>query len=703
VIDGELNDELWNRASDLDEHFTTYSPVNGDRLPERTRVWISNDTENIYFAFYCHDSQPDQIKNSITSHDDIWNDDWIGFNLDPIGNKNYGYVLVTNPLGIQADIYDSPVTGSDGSPDYVWYSAGKILQDGYSVEIQMPLKNFNYRSGKNVEMNVIFERKVTRLSLAASWPAVPVGQTFFAGMSKIVFPEIEKQLKIQAIPSFTYNNSWDRINPDSWSAGSDNSELGITAKYGITSTISAEATYNPDFSHIESDAFQVLINQRYPIYYCEKRPFFMETRNTFNIAGGDLEGKNMLSAVHTRNIVDPLWGAKISGGSNRWSFGVLASGDEWPGREFSFDIDGTSSNPSQDEIATYLVGRAKCNLKGENHIGAIATDREFDGGYNRVIGTDMNLRLGDGNHWIRSNLLSSYSKDENTSAKSNGVAANLAYNYKAHFVEFSTDYEYIDSDFDMATAFIQRTGLSKMSGTAGLNFYPEGDKFSWINKIKPLVYGNILQDLVTKEYDYTHKEGVNFYFIKQGSLRAEYQWFSEFWIWESLSGGFFNTYGQVQLTNWLRIYANLNTGDRIYYSTTDPFVGKGISTDLQLTLQPDEKLSQLLQYQYQDLFRKDNDQKMYAVDIFISNTTYQLNRYLFLRAILQYDSYLETILIDALASYELIPGTVLQIGYGSLYKNVSWQNEQWTSGHPLSDYYNTNQSVFAKVSYLFQY
>lgn len=77
IIDGELNDKAWDRLADVDEYFTTYSPINGNILPAKTQVWISNDEENIYFAFYCHDSEADKIKGSITKHDNIWNDDWI--------------------------------------------------------------------------------------------------------------------------------------------------------------------------------------------------------------------------------------------------------------------------------------------------------------------------------------------------------------------------------------------------------------------------------------------------------------------------------------------------------------------------------------------------------------------------------------------------------------------------------------------------
>jgi len=701
-IDGELTDQAWDRLPDIDGFFTTYSPVNGDQLPERTKVWISNDKENIYFAFYCYDSRPELIKNTLTKHDDIWNDDWIGFNLDPLGNKTFGYVLVSNPIGIQADIFDSPTGGSDDAPDYVWYSAGKLCEDGYVVEIQFPLRNFKYNSGKNVEMNIIFERKITRLGVAASWPAVPVGQTFFAGMSKIIIPEIDSHLTLQAIPSLTYSNAWTRKEPDSWNRGDDRTELGITSKISITSRISLEGTYNPDFSHVESDAFQVLINQRYPIYYSEKRPFFMEAANIFSIAGGNLGGKNLLSAVHTRNIVDPMWGAKLTGETGKWVFGFMSAGDQFPGREFSMDAEGQETNPFQGKIATYSIGRIKYVMSGENQIGTIITDKEFAGGFNRVAGIDLNLRLGEGNHWLRSNFLGSHTKDEFTLESNTGVASNVAYSYLGRRIEFRSDYEFIGTGFNMATAFIKRTGLSKFSGMLWVNLYPEKEGYLWIKKITPLVYGNILRDLGSGEYDNIWKTGLNFSFIRQGTRRIEYQRFREFWGGKSFTGGFFNTFGQAQITNWVRTYLQLNAGARIYYSEVDPSAGTGISAKVQVTFQPNDKFTQQFQYELQNLFTKYGHEKIYDVNIYIFNTTYQVNRHLFLRAILQFDSSRETLLGDALVSYELVPGTVLQLGYGSLSKKLFWEDDHWVTNSTSKEYYHSNQSVFFKLSYLFQ-
>src|SRR6185436_1737993 len=107
------------------------------------------------------------------------------------------------------------------------------------------------------------------------------------------------------------------------------SDVGLSAKYGITSSITLDATLNPDFSQVESDAFQVQVNQRFPIFFSEKRPFFLEGLGLFNLFGTN-RGFNLRSAAHTRQIVDPSWGAKQTGTDGHLAFGVLETSDDTP-------------------------------------------------------------------------------------------------------------------------------------------------------------------------------------------------------------------------------------------------------------------------------------------------------------------------------------------------------------------------------------
>ena len=275
VIDGVLDDEAWKLGPIVDDIFITYNPHYGDVLPKKTRVWMAHDPDNLYFAFYCHDSEPGKIKTSVTKRDNLWNDDWVGLGLDTGGNRQSLYELFVNPSGMQGDLFNTPASGENGAPDWVWYSQGKIVNDGYIVEIKLPLKSIRFKNGKNVEMNVLFWRRISRLGLSGSWPALEPGQGMFNSATKVVFEKLDRQLKLEFLPSITTSSIWDRQNPAAWSDADKSTEFGISAKYGITSAVTAEVTINPDFSQVESDEFQVVVNRRYPIFYSEKRPFFM--------------------------------------------------------------------------------------------------------------------------------------------------------------------------------------------------------------------------------------------------------------------------------------------------------------------------------------------------------------------------------------------------------------------------------------------
>ena len=80
-----------------------------------------------------------------------------------------------NPLGIQGDILTTPSAGENTAPDFVWESAGQRTEQGYDVEIRIPLTTIRFKSGPEVGMGVLFWRRVSRLGMSASWPAVPAG------------------------------------------------------------------------------------------------------------------------------------------------------------------------------------------------------------------------------------------------------------------------------------------------------------------------------------------------------------------------------------------------------------------------------------------------------------------------------------------------------------------------------------------------
>lgn len=693
-IDGVLDDDAWQSGPMIDGYFNTYNPLYGEKLPQRTAIYLAYDPDNLYFAFYCYDTEPEKIKTSITKHDNTGSDDWIGFAIDTCGSKQFAYEFFINPDGMQGDGYMSASTGEDGSPDYIFDTAGKVVTDGYIVEMRLPLKNFRFVSGKDVAMNILFWRRISRLSMSGSWPETTAELSFMDSMGKIIYGELNNQLLLEVLPSVTYGAIWDRETPEQWSSADDNLDFGVTMKYGITSSITADFTYNPDFSQIESDSFQILANQRYPIFYSEKRPFFMEAGNIFDVAGEGNGDCNMYTIFNTRNIVDPEWGFRVSGEAGKFAFGILGAGDEWPGRDYGKGED-TNPNLGKDEL--YLGGRVKYNINDSNYIGTVFTSTDFAGGYNRVIGGDINWFIG--GMYFSANFLQSFSKDMGAQVETNGSAWTGALNYSSKPFSGYLIWEHMGKDFRMDTAFYQRENIDRYMVYLGPNFYLNNENLSWIKRINPFLWGYYIHDLVTGEDDYFYMGCLRVFLTKQAQARIDFRGFREYWNGIQLNGNAVRFQGQIQWTNWLRNSGFLKIGDASYYDDVNPVIGDQIYLDIDATIQPNDKFTQYFDYRYQQMTSKIDDSELYNVSIFQSESTYQFNEHLFFRGLIQYDSYRKIVLTDLLLSYQLNPQTVFHLGYGSLHEKLSWRDEQWMNPDELAEYYQTSQSIFLKGSY----
>jgi uncharacterized protein DUF5916/cellulose/xylan binding protein with CBM9 domain len=305
VIDGVLDDEVWNQEPLPLDAWVSYNPLRGDTMPTglRTEVRIAYDDRNIYFAFHCFDSEPDRIRTTISRRDNAFNDDWIAMSLDSVGTGQTAYHLFVNPSGVQMDALNTTASGEQFDADMVWYSVGKVTTDGYVVELALPLQTIRFAGADDVRMGIVFFRKISRLGISYSWPAMPPGQWVFDAPGHLHFANLKQPPLREILPSATYAINQSRRTFADWGGPLRKGNLGASGKFGVTSNVTFDGTINPDFSQVESDAFQVQLNQRFPIFYSEKRPFFMEGMGLFNIAGTGGDG-NMRTAVHTRRIVD---------------------------------------------------------------------------------------------------------------------------------------------------------------------------------------------------------------------------------------------------------------------------------------------------------------------------------------------------------------------------------------------------------------
>jgi len=690
-IDGDLNENIWSKAP-ISEDFLTYMPVYGEKLGQETKVWMAYNSENLYFAFKCYDNEPAKIKTSISQRDRMFSDDWVAVLIDAMGNKQTSYEFYVNPNGIQGDNLNSAITGTDLAPDFVWESAGRITAEGYQVEIRIPLESIRFKSGKEVKMGILLLRNISRLGIGATWPRTEPGQTDFNFMAAAIYKDLEYGLKLDVLPNFTYSRNVEREDADNWGKSDVSRNIGVSVKYGISSAMTAEATIKPDFSQVESDAFQVEVNQRYPIFYSEKRPFFMEGMDIFDF--GIINDGMMIASVHTRHIVDPGWAAKLSGSSGRMNFALLAANDQAPGQAWEGDV-----NPDEGKNAFWGIARSKYNLGSDNSLGILYTSRYFAGTSNNVLGVDFQYRpFKDAR--INAAYLYTRAKESPGAQDKNGNGFNAMFQYFVPRLLAWATYELYDDNFTMNSAFMNRTSISRAQVYLGPNFYIKTKAAAWFRRIQPYAQYSWLHDLDTGIDDTYWRLGFDMYFTRRGFFRFEYLIEKEAWLGQLFNKNYLFTIGTLQPYKWLNISVHYRWGDQIYYHPVEPYLGTGHQIGFELTFQPNIKLNLGFEFFHEELYRKTDDQKLYAVDIFNLQTTYQFNKYFFIRGAVRYDNYQDKLLTDLLASFTLIPGTVLHLGYGSLYERKEWLNNQWVPGQ--GSLVNMKNGLFFKVSYLWQ-
>lgn len=691
TIDGNIHEPLWQNCK-VDTHFITYNPAFGDTLAQHTIVHLAYDPEHLYFAFECFDDEPDKIKTSISQRDRIFSDDWIGFSLDALGNKQSSYDFFINPNGIQADIFTT-TSGEDIAPDWVWESAGRLIDNGYQVEVSIPLRSIRFTGGQESLMGILFWRKISRFGKSGAYPKIEPSQSALAVRMPVVYKNLYYKRQMEVLPSFTYSSQAEHETPKIWGDSNVEKNLGVSAKLALTSSINLHATYHPDFSQVESDAYQVEVNQRYPIFFSEKRSFFMEAGGLFNVAatGGD---NMMVTAVHTRKIIDPNMGGRITGSAGQSSFGVLVADDAAPGKSLDDE-----ENVLEGKTAQVAIARYKYSFGSDNYAGLIYSGRELADGYNRVGGADFQYRYKD-QHNFAAAFLSSASKEPVDLQKKDGYASMINYLYASKKLAIWSSLEHYGTGFNMETAFYQRTAFNRATVYVGPNFYPNEKKYPWIRRINPFIFTYLLHDLETRKDDILVVLALRSFWTRQGMVRLDYISLKEYWKIQSFDQYLWRAMANAQATKWLNFNARISQGKTIYYDEENPYLGDGFSYSLGLTLQPNTKFTQSFDLFHETFHEPVSGRKEYEITIINSRTTYQFNKYFFLRGILRYQDYDKKLLTDFLASFTFIPGTVLYVGYGSLYEQKDWQKNEWIDNR--GRYMESFRSFFFKASYLWR-
>ncbi|HEY9284382.1 MAG TPA: DUF5916 domain-containing protein [Pyrinomonadaceae bacterium] len=432
VIDGKLDDEVWKSAAVLTNFYQT-RPGDNIAPSQPTDVLVGYDAKTLYVAFRAKD-EPGKVRATVPKRDNIWEDDYVGMMLDTFNDQRKAYALFFNPLGVQADGILTEGMGEDYSPDLVMESKGEVTDAGFTVEIAIPFKSLRYTAGKDKNWGAHFFRRIKRFNNEQdSWMPISRDKSgFLSQAGKLAGLEgLATERTLELIPSLTVSQTSRRVrtispwfvdaNPGVTDPGrivNKPVELdpGLTMKLGITPTVTLDAAFNPDFAQVEADALVNTANQRFPIFFEEKRPFFLEGKDIF---------QTQIAAVHTRTIVDPDAAVKLTGKQGRNTFGLLLASDNAPGNfteedrhakreELDFLRRAPGANESPESFAARLreaqsvedrfnqfldknayVGilRLKRDIGKENSVGLLATTYNFIERHNHVGGFDARFRL----------------------------------------------------------------------------------------------------------------------------------------------------------------------------------------------------------------------------------------------------------------------------------------------------------------------
>lgn len=389
TVDGELDDIQWQQAKQLELKFVTY-PFENTRAPVTTRVKIFENGDTLYVAFIAKDPEVENISAFYRDRDGIWSDDLVGIKLDTFNDSRLAYQFFVNPLGIQADGIQNEMTGRESdSWDGIWQSAGKIVADGYQVEMAIPLRILNFKEGSENKVwgaeLVRFYPRADRLRIS-NMPLDWNNACNLCQMGSITgFKQAKQGKNLALVPTLVLGKGQSRDLEDNveWE-NSDNKEISLDVKWGITPEISLQATLNPDFSQVEADVAQLSINDTFALFFDEKRTFFLENSDYFS---------SNYNLVYTRNVGAPDYGAKVTGRIDQHTFGFFVANDESTTLLVPGNLGSSIANFEQESLNLAL--RYRYDFSEQLSVGWTNTLRDAEGYYNYVNGIDAKYQLTD--------------------------------------------------------------------------------------------------------------------------------------------------------------------------------------------------------------------------------------------------------------------------------------------------------------------
>ena len=706
VIDGRLDDPVWGRAAHITD-LVQRRPFDGVPASEASDVYVAYDSAHLYLGLHAHYTDPGMMRANRRDRDQTVEDDLFLVYFDPFLDQQRAYVFTVNGYGVQGDaILRAGALGGgrfgvprgDASWDVLFEAAAEIVGDGFVAEMAIPFKSLRYpqrEAGAPHQWGLQIARIIGGRDEADVWSPTSRDIAGFLPQMGLLdgMTDLSRSHNLEILPTVTATRfgSLDR-GTGRFDEGDVSPEGGVNVKYGVTSNLTADVTFNPDFSQIESDLPQIEVNQRFALFYPELRPFFPEGAEIFNI-------RAPITAVHTRTIVDPAYGAKLTGKAGRTTLGVMYANDAAPG-----NVD-DAADPAFGKAAHTFVGRARYDLYTESHVGAIFTDRELLDGYSRLAGIDSNFRLGD-THAVAFRAMQTDHQDR-LGVQTEGSLVDARFSKSGRNLRYAVSSYALSPEFKTDVGFVRRTDQRYTSVTGGYRWWPE----HWLRNWGPeFVYGRnydfagVLQDEVADA-------GLNLALARNmfvaSNVRRELERFGGIDFHKTRA----RVFGRVDTSRRVGVSLEYRRGEQIRFDEEAPYLGRERGITASINLRPVPRLRSAVAIttnRFTDPRR--GGRAVFDVRIYRALTTYQFSNRLLFRNISEYHSLDGTLDLNFLLTYRVNAGTVFYAGYDDHY-----QQADRIEGD-LLDWYDvgggrlrttggqrTNRAVFLKLQYLFRY
>jgi len=680
------------------EGFVQRDPADGQPASQRTVVYLGYDRQHLYAVFCAFDGEPDRVRAHMSRRENVQGDEIVEVQLDTFDDARTAYTFIANPLGVQWDAIYTEDREFDESWDAVWHSRGRLTDRGYVVWISIPFRSLRFPRMDVQTWGVILVRDIPRNNESSFWPRVTnrvEGRLRQAARLEGI-RDVSPGRNVQLIPYATARSFRVLDEPRGAFREDDlDPDAGLDAKMVIADSLALDLTVNPDFSQVESDEPQVTVNERFEVFFPEKRPFFLENLQLF---------ATPIDLLFTRRIADPRLGARLTGKLGKFGLGAFATDDEAPA-----------------ERAKIGVLRATRDVGEQSTVGVMATHRELGGRRNDVAALDARVKLSD--QWVA--LLQSARSDtrEQDGTSRSDFAHDLAANREGRHFTSHIHYREFGPDFRTDLGFVPRVDIRESHAYFGYLLRPEGRRLvSW----GPGVFVQYIDDHEGLRLDRGVEPEIEFELQRQTRLglfgRAaderlrpgDVPGVSEPLDFSTAElGGFFRT----RFVDAVDFEVSWAQGRGINFGPPAgeaPFAADTRRAEALLSLRPLRRLRIDGAYLYTRLADRAGRGEVFTNEIARTRFNWQFDRRLSLRAILQYeltrpDPALtslerdETLNGDLLLTYLVNPWTALYVGYNSNYRNLArvpgaTAPPFFERGRNLD--FHDGEQVFVKFSYL---